>query len=44
MFCPNCGKQVNDSDNFCKYCGKDLRDEFTEKKNTLPSNQTEEVI
>ena len=25
MFCPNCGKQIKDSDNFCRYCGCDLR-------------------
>ena len=27
MFCPNCGKKVNDFDNFCKFCGHDLRDD-----------------
>lgn len=27
MFCPNCGKQIKDSDNFCRYCGNDLRNE-----------------
>lgn len=27
MFCPNCGKKVNDGDNFCKFCGYDLRDD-----------------
>ena len=26
MFCPHCGKKVNDGDNFCKFCGYDLRD------------------
>lgn len=25
MFCPNCGKEIKDSDNFCRYCGVDLR-------------------
>ncbi len=25
MFCPNCGKQIKDNDNFCRYCGSDLR-------------------
>jgi len=25
MFCPNCGEQVKDEDNFCRYCGTDLR-------------------
>ena len=28
MFCPNCGKQIKDCDNFCRYCGYDLRDDF----------------
>lgn len=27
MFCPNCGKQIKDYDNFCRYCGTDLRNE-----------------
>ena len=26
MYCPNCGKKVNDYDNFCKFCGRDLRE------------------
>ena len=26
MFCPNCGKSVKEEDNFCRYCGKDLRE------------------
>lgn len=26
MFCPNCGKQVNDNDNVCSYCGAALND------------------
>ena len=30
MFCPNCGKKVNDFDNFCKFCGHDLRESRTE--------------
>ena len=29
MFCPNCGKQIKDSDNFCRYCGTDLRNEIS---------------
>lgn len=30
MFCPNCGKRINDYDNFCKYCGHDLRNDRIE--------------
>ena len=25
MFCPNCGKKVSDQDNYCKFCGKNIR-------------------
>ena len=27
MFCPNCGKQIKESDNFCRFCGTYLKDE-----------------
>lgn len=30
MFCPNCGKQVKDSDNFCRYCGAPLSEKAEE--------------
>ena len=26
MFCPNCGKQVKDNDNFCRFCGVSLNE------------------
>ena len=32
MFCPNCGKQVKNKDNFCRYCGADLRAEEGNKQ------------
>lgn len=28
MFCPNCGKEIKETDNFCRYCGSDLRKEL----------------
>ena len=28
MYCPNCGKQIKENDNFCRYCGFDLRADF----------------
>lgn len=37
MFCPNCGKKINDTDNFCKYCGKDLRENSGESENAETS-------
>ncbi len=49
MFCPNCGKEIKDSDNFCRYCGTDLRIEEQiqcyarveddEPKNTEPDEE-----
>ena len=30
MFCPNCGKQIKDTDNFCRYCGVDVRSEISD--------------
>lgn len=24
MYCPNCGKEVKETDNFCRYCGQSL--------------------
>ena len=33
MFCPNCGKQIKDYDNFCRYCGIDLKnDNFNQEQ------------
>lgn len=28
MFCPNCGKEVKENDNFCRYCGNNLHTEI----------------
>lgn len=35
MFCPNCGKKVQDNDHFCRFCGADLAryDEVEEYSN-----------
>ena len=41
MFCPNCGKQIKDSDNFCRYCGADVRN--TEIKD-ISENDNEYVV
>ena len=32
MFCPNCGKEIKETDNFCRYCGSDLRAEIQQPK------------
>lgn len=31
MFCPNCGKEINNNSNFCLYCGHKFEDENGEK-------------
>lgn len=41
MFCPNCGKQIKDDDNFCRYCGVDLR---IEKSYESTEQVVEEVV
>lgn len=44
MFCPSCGKQVKDFDNFCRFCGDDLRDIKQSRVVTAvddPENETE---
>lgn len=45
MFCPNCGKKINDYDNFCKFCGRELRETSyieTPDEEKIPLNQMRE--
>lgn len=39
MFCPNCGKEVKENDNFCRYCGHNLQEEIS-----VVETQTAEVV
>ena len=39
MFCPNCGKQVKDFDNFCRYCGADLKNDQCDEKTKAADEQ-----
>ena len=34
MYCPSCGKQVSDYENFCSYCGSKLKDTRGHEKTT----------
>lgn len=40
MFCPNCGKQIKDYDNFCRFCGTCLQDEIEDINMVFPSGNT----
>lgn len=45
MYCSNCGKEVNENDNFCRYCGISLTypTEIIEQKN-IEKDNTEELV
>lgn len=43
MYCPKCGKEIDDNDNFCPFCGgevskKEVETAKIEKKNTSEGN------
>ena len=41
MYCPNCGKEIKEQDNFCRFCGYDLRnDDFIEEQPETVENKT----
>lgn len=40
MFCPNCGKEYSENQNFCRYCGESLK-ENNEKTETLMTDNKE---
>lgn len=44
MFCPNCGKEIKEYDNFCRYCGADLRVEEAPKKEAAEFQVDEEYV
>lgn len=35
MYCPSCGKEVNEEHNFCKYCGSNLKEKVQEEVETI---------
>ena len=35
MYCPSCGKEVNEEHNFCKYCGSNLKEKMQEEVETI---------
>lgn len=43
MFCPNCGKQIKDTDNFCRYCGADVRNEGFEESEKIKYTVSEKI-
>lgn len=40
MYCPNCGKEIDDSYNFCKYCGANLKADIKQKNPEPDENQS----
>lgn len=38
MYCPNCGKQIEDDANFCRYCGKNLDVNNVQKSEEITNN------
>ena len=43
MYCPNCGKTIKEYDNFCRYCGADLR-ENSDKQEVIINSYNENEI
>lgn len=43
MYCPNCGKTIKEYDNFCRYCGADLR-ENADKQEVIINSYNENEI
>lgn len=43
MYCPNCGKTIKDYDNFCRYCGADLRVEPDNQEIITKINRENEI-
>lgn len=43
MYCINCGKQVNDTDPFCPYCGTKLNSSANDAQPATPVEQVEEL-
>lgn len=44
MFCPNCGKETKENDNFCRYCGCDLRSDNVQTEEILPHNEPQKTL
>lgn len=42
MYCPNCGKEIKDSDNFCRFCGADLRLDEQQPEPQMHENEAEQ--
>lgn len=43
MFCPNCGREIKENDNFCRYCGTDLRTEFVEQHEPVQIEKPQKI-
>lgn len=44
MYCPNCGNKTEENDNFCRFCGKDLRVEIKSSSDTEVTEDIPEIV
>ncbi|MDO5304159.1 MAG: zinc-ribbon domain-containing protein, partial [bacterium] len=44
MYCPNCGKEYQENQNFCRFCGAKLNDNNSENDNLTNYEKFEENV
>ena len=44
MYCPNCGKEYQENQNFCRFCGAKLNDDNSEKDNPTNNEKLAENV
>lgn len=44
MFCKNCGKEVEDKQKFCQYCGNNLQESFWKAPAVVEEKKEVEVV
>ncbi|PMP64381.1 ankyrin repeat domain-containing protein [Desulfurella multipotens] len=44
MFCPNCGKEIDDSSKFCKYCGYNITQQNEQKQETKQADTSKDSL
>ncbi|WP_291490180.1 zinc-ribbon domain-containing protein, partial [Desulfurella sp.] len=44
MFCPNCGKEIDDSSKFCKFCGYNITQQDKQKQEEKQTNTPKDSL